>query len=241
VEYRTRERGVTLRKTRIGSPYVVSALAELCAGGNHTRIVGWESNGGFLTATDIALRTGTLAALPTRDSTLPILATLYAAAEQRIGLCTLWNRLPARFGRAGLIDNMPVEVSQAILTRIIPNRAITEVVFSENGSVIDRSGMNPAISELTPTAASEWQGCRSLLSRFFTPAVGFTEIVRINTLDGVRVYFANGDVAHLRPSGNAPQMRIYANSNSQGRADQIVELALREPDGILRQLERAFT
>ena len=45
----------------------------------------------------------------------------------------------------------------------------------------------------------------------------------------------------VRPSGNAPQLRIYANSDSQGRADQIVELGLREPDGILRQLARAFT
>ena len=65
--------------------------------------------------------------------------------------------------------------------------------------------------------------------------------MRINVLDGVRIYFHNGDLAHVRPSGNAPQMRIYANSDSQARADEIVELGLREPDGILRQLERAFT
>jgi phosphomannomutase len=57
-------------------------------------------------------------------------------------------------------------------------------------------------------------------------------------MDGVRVYFNNGDVAHIRPSGNAPQLRVYANSDSQSRADAIVTLALREPDGILRQLER---
>jgi phosphomannomutase len=74
--------------------------------------------------------------------------------------------------------------------------------------------------------------------RFFTHALGFDDIVRINVLDGVRVHFHNGDVAHIRPSGNAPQLRIYANSDSQARADHIVELALREPDGILRQLER---
>jgi phosphomannomutase len=41
--------------------------------------------------------------------------------------------------------------------------------------------------------------------------------VRINVLDGVRVYFHDGDVAHVRPSGNAPQLRIYANSDSQAR------------------------
>ena len=65
--------------------------------------------------------------------------------------------------------------------------------------------------------------------------------MRINVLDGVRISFNNGDVAYIRPSGNAPQLRIYANSDSQARADQIVEFALREPEGILRQLERAFS
>jgi phosphomannomutase len=80
-----------------------------------------------------------------------------------------------------------------------------------------------------------------MLARFFTPALGFDEIARINVLDGLRAYFRNGDIAHIRPSGNAPQLRIYANSNSQARADEIVELTVREPDGILRQLERAFT
>jgi len=77
--------------------------------------------------------------------------------------------------------------------------------------------------------------------RFFTPALGFDDIVRINVLDGVRVYFRNGDVAHIRPSGNAPQLRIYAVGDSQARADNIVECAVREPDGILRQLERSLT
>ena len=65
--------------------------------------------------------------------------------------------------------------------------------------------------------------------------------MRINVLDGVRVYFHDGDVAHVRPSGNAPQLRIYANADSQARADEIVKLAVCEPDGILRQLEREFT
>ena len=112
VERRMGERGVTLEKTKIGSPYVISALDELRRAGKHTRIVGWEANGGFLTGSDIPLSAGTLIALPTRDSTLPIVANLFAAAEQRIGLAALWNRLPGRFGRAGLLDNVPVAVSQ---------------------------------------------------------------------------------------------------------------------------------
>ena len=229
------------QKTKIGSPYVISALDELRRAGKHTRIVGWEANGGFLTGSDLPLTAGTLTALPTRDSALPILANLFAAAERRIGLAALWNRLPARFGRAGLLDNVPVALSQAILAHLIPPGEVIEVEFDSTGRVLDRGRPGAPPTLLTEPAIQDWQQRRLTLMRFFTPALGFDVIVRINVLDGVRIYFRNGDVAHVRPSGNAPQLRIYANSDSQARADQIAELALREPDGILRQLERAFT
>jgi phosphomannomutase len=187
------------------------------------------------------LSAGILVALPTRDSTLPILTNLFAAAEQRIGLVALWNRLPARFGRAGLLDNVPVPVSRAILTHLIPPGDVIEVEFDGTGRAFDRSRPGTVPISLEEPAIADWQQRQTTLMRFFTPALGFDDIVHINVLDGVRIYFNNGDVAHIRPSGNAPQLRIYANSDSQARADQIVELAVREPDGILRQLERAFT
>ena len=60
----------------------------------------------------------------------------------------------------------------------------------------------------------------------------------MNTLDGVRIWFDNGDIAHIRPSGNAPQLRIYAVADTQARADEIVAEGIREPDGILRRLEK---
>jgi phosphomannomutase len=241
VERRMGERGVLLAKTKIGSPYVVSALDELRQRSGRERIVGWEANGGFLTGSNIALTAGTLAALPTRDATLPILANLCAAAEQRIGLATLWSRLPARFGRAGLIDNFPVEASRAILARLIPTGDVIEVEFDRTGRVLDRSNPGAAPVALAQPASADWQERKTMLTRFFTIALGFDDIARINVLDGVRVYFRNGDVAHVRPSGNAPQLRIYANSDSQTRADQIVALGVREPDGILRWMERSLT
>jgi phosphomannomutase len=238
VERRMGELGVSLLKTKIGSPYVVSALEESGRAGPYKRIVGWEANGGFLTGSGISLTAGALAALPSRDSTLPILASLFAAAEERIALPTLWSRLPARFGRAGLLDNVPVAVSQAILARLIPPGDVIEAEFEGTGAVYDRSLPDAMPTLLAESAAADWRRLKATLSRFFTPALGFDDIGRINVLDGVRVYFRNGDVAHVRPSGNAPQLRIYANSDSQARADQIVEFGLREPDGILRRLEQ---
>ncbi|MGN6734312.1 MAG: phosphomannomutase [Candidatus Binatia bacterium] len=241
VDRRMKERGVSLLKTKIGSPYVVSALDELRRTEKFARIVGWEANGGFLTASDIQLSAGMLPALPTRDSTLPILATLFAAAEQGIGLSTLWDRLPARFGRAGLLDNVSIAASQAILARLIPSGNVIEVEFDGSNRVLDCSETTSVRVLLGEPVSKKWQESKAILSSFFDSALGFGEIVRLNVLDGVRIYFRNSDIVHIRPSGNAPQLRIYAVSDSQARADEIVSLAVREPDGVLRQLERAFT
>ncbi|HEX6172596.1 MAG TPA: phosphomannomutase [Candidatus Binatia bacterium] len=241
VERRMHECGILLRKTKIGSPYVVAALDELRFAGKWERVVGWEANGGFLTGSDVVLAGGTLSALPTRDSTLPILANLFAAAERKASLAELWDLLPARFGCAGLLDDFPVAASQAILAKLIPTSGLIEVEFGAAGDVFDRSVSDNTAAPLAPSAARDWQQAKTNLIRFFTPAQGFDDIARINVLDGVRIYFRNGDVAHMRPSGNAPQLRLYACSDFQARAEEIRELALREPDGILRQLERAFT
>ena len=93
-----------------------------------------------------------------------------------------------------------------------------------------------ASAALGQADAAAWQALQVLLARVFTPARGFDDIVRINVLDGVRVYFRNGDIAHVRASGNAPQLRIYAGSDTQARADRIVALGLADPGGILREL-----
>ncbi len=242
VERRLRERNILLEKTKIGSPYVIAALDELRGSGKFQRVVGWEANGGFLTGSDIIVGESRLAALPTRDAILPILANLFAAAQQGISLSALWDRLPTRLGRAGLIDNFPVSASQAILAHLISSGdTIIEVEFDDAGGIIDRTRAGGSSVRLTGRVAQEWQQCKVILQSFFTSSQGFDEIVRINVLDGVRIYFRNGDVAHVRPSGNAPQLRIYANADSQARADEIVNLAVCEPDGILRQMERAFT
>lgn len=240
VECRLRERQITLQKTKIGSPYVISALDELRGSGKVTRIVGWEANGGFLTGSDIAVGESKLAALPTRDAILPILANLSAAVAQGISLAELWNRLPSRFGRAGLIDNFPTAASQGILAMIVPPGNVVEVQFDRNGSALDRSRADGTVAPLASVVVEEWRRRKEILQNYFVKALGFDDIERINVLDGVRIYFRNGDIAHIRPSGNAPQLRIYANADSQARADQIVEFALREPGGILRRLERAL-
>ena len=52
------------------------------------------------------------------------------------------------------------------------------------------------------------------------------EVEQINTIDGLRITLNTGDIIHLRPSGNAPELRCYAESGSQAVAKQLVATAL---------------
>lgn len=47
-----------------------------------------------------------------------------------------------------------------------------------------------------------------------------------NTTDGLRITFDNGEIVHLRPSGNAPELRCYCESSSEERAIELVKRVL---------------
>lgn len=49
---------------------------------------------------------------------------------------------------------------------------------------------------------------------------------RIDQTDGLRILFENNEIVHFRPSGNAPELRCYAEAASQLRAEYLVEHAL---------------
>lgn len=58
--------------------------------------------------------------------------------------------------------------------------------------------------------------------------------VRQDLTDGLRVTFANGDIVHLRPSGNAPELRCYAESDSTEAARQLCDACLKRLAGEMR-------
>jgi phosphomannomutase len=81
---------------------------------------------------------------------------------------------------------------------------------------------------------------REALSQYFSGEYGFGAISGIDTLDGVRIIFDSGDIAHLRPSSNAPQLRIYSVANTPERAAEIVSIAIAEPEGIFRKMQHSL-
>lgn len=49
----------------------------------------------------------------------------------------------------------------------------------------------------------------------------------INTTDGLRLTLSNGNIVHLRPSGNAPELRCYAEAENQQLAETLTQTVLR--------------
>jgi len=48
----------------------------------------------------------------------------------------------------------------------------------------------------------------------------------LDLTDGLRITFASGEIAHLRPSGNAPELRCYGEAATEPRAEEIVRTLL---------------
>jgi len=160
-----------------------------------------------------------------------------SAKEQGVSLSELFEWLPKRFSRPALIRNFPRQVGQQIVDRFTPpGGKVKQIEFAK-----DDTALLNAVGERLPDDARQVARSEEIwrdLGRYFSKDEGFGAITDLNYTDGVRVIFANGDVAHLRPSGNADEFRFYAVANTQGRADEISQRGIAEPSGILRKMER---
>lgn len=51
-------------------------------------------------------------------------------------------------------------------------------------------------------------------------------VVLVDRTDGLRMTFASGDIVHLRPSGNAPELRCYTEAGMPDRAEELCHRCL---------------
>ena len=80
---------------------------------------------------------------------------------------------------------------------------------------------------------------RALLDRLQSDAMAYRaiwgtslgELASTDLTDGLRLHFENGEIVHLRPSGNAPELRCYAEADSMQRAEALVKLSLKQISG----------
>lgn len=154
-------------RTRVGSPFVISAMDEARRAGAR-RIIGFEANGGVLTGSEFRAGQATLLPLPTRDCLLPILSVLGEAWRLKKSLSALIGDLALPVAASGRIENFPTEKGQRLVALLSEDQRERDGFFSVFGS-----------------------------------------IAGIDRTDGLRLTFDDGRILHLRPSGNAPEMRCY--------------------------------
>ena len=179
-----------IRRTRIGSPFVVASMMQASAAGAK-RVVGYEANGGFLLNSEIESGGKKLRALPTRDAVIVMLGIFLLAKAQSQTVSQLAATLPARFTASDRLKNFATEKSQALLAK-----------FNSGSEASDKTA----------------------IEKIFGAICG--PVAQLNRTDGLRITFANAEVIHLRPSGNAPEFRCYAEAATDERAREITALAL---------------
>jgi phosphomannomutase len=179
-----------IRRTRIGSPFVVASMMQATASGAK-RVVGYEANGGFLLNSDIETGGKMLRALPTRDAVIVILGIMLLAKAQGKTVSELAASLPARFTASDRLKDFATEKSAAILAQ-----------FNSGSETADKSAIEKMFGDICGRVAY------------------------LDRTDGLRVTFANEEIIHLRPSGNAPEFRCYAEAATDERAREITTRAL---------------
>lgn len=173
----------TVKRTKIGSPYVIAAFDKLKK--SSVQVAGFEANGGFLLGSDIYVNGIKLTALPTRDALLPVLAVLAMVGTDTIG--NLVKQLPSIYTASDRLQQFARERSLTIISQVLkhPEQLLFQLGLSD-----------------------------------------FT-VVKMVTTDGLRIMLNNGEVVHLRPSGNAPELRCYVEASSSTRAQDLVKMVLK--------------
>ncbi|MCK5851361.1 MAG: phosphomannomutase, partial [Kiritimatiellae bacterium] len=125
-----------VRRTRIGSPYVIAEMNDAVSGGAD-RVVGYEANGGFLTATEFQIPDGgMIEALPTRDAVIIHLSILGLSVKKNIPISQILSCLPHRITASDRLKEFPPEKSRARITELEQGGGdAIEAVFSELGAV----------------------------------------------------------------------------------------------------------
>jgi phosphomannomutase len=166
----------------------VIAAMQAARAGGAGRVAGYEPNGGFLLGFAARAPGGTLAPLMTRDCLLPLVAVL-AEARRAGGVAARVAQEPARFTATDRVEHVPVARSQAFLAGLDAPGGL--------------AGFLAGLGEVGAGAGA---------------GAGAGQDRPIDRTDGLRVALASGRVLHLRPSGNAPEFRVYAEAESRAAA-----------------------
>ena len=182
-----------VKRTKIGSPYVIKGIELVAAEFPSHTVMGYEANGGFILGATLHSGLCKLETLKTRDAVLPIIVILRESQRRATKVSGLLNDLPQRFTASNrlVILNAP-SITQLVLEGLQKDQNFLDLVESKTITITSR-----------------------------------------DSTDGIRAIMSSGDILHVRPSGNAPELRVYAESSCLENAHSMVSYALKSLGSLL--------
>lgn len=126
--------GFAVRRTRVGSPFVIAAMEEALAAGE-ANVLGFEANGGLMLGSDFTLGEKAITALPTRDSFLPALAVLGTAAKRGLSLSQLVEDFSLPVALSDRLENYASERSTSLMAHLRASREQLSAFLAPLGEV----------------------------------------------------------------------------------------------------------
>lgn len=125
-------------RTRVGSPFVIAGMLEADSGtsGAAGGIIGFEANGGVLLGSAIEREGRRLAALPTRDALLPIIAVLATVASHCKPLSRVVAALNVVHTAAHRLQDVPSGRSSKLLGRLGEDADYRDAFFAGIASIV---------------------------------------------------------------------------------------------------------
>lgn len=151
------------------------------------------------------------------------------------------NRIAGFEANGGFLLGSDVEIDGQPLKALPTRDALLPGLALITAAVKQGVGLSTLVNALPKryTASDRIQGIPTeqskamLAQAAINPAalltqLGFSDltITHIDQTDGLRISLSNGEIIHLRPSGNAPELRCYAEAATQQQATQLVSQVL---------------
>jgi phosphomannomutase len=133
------------------------------------------------------------------------------ASETEMGQSTL-TPLPTRDCVLPMLAVLSMSIGK--------NLSLSKLVNSFDMPITHAGRIQEFPTEISSAFVAELTNSDEKRNDFFAP---FGKVSDINVIDGLRVQLDNGDIIHLRPSGNAPEMRCYVEAESIASAEALVE------------------
>lgn len=127
-------------RTRVGSPYVISGMNEAREAGARS-VIGFEANGGVLLGSDLQREGRPLAAMPTRDAMLPIIASLALVKRSGRPLSAIAADANFTIALSNRLQEIPQASTAAFIMRLdAEDPAFRDAAFAAHGGVaaVDR-------------------------------------------------------------------------------------------------------